>query len=194
MSSISSEQILIHSINKNHPQSNSLVPRSPPSSPMRLRSSELSSSKPNHLENHSENESDIIVRRESSLVLNHRHCHRRNKRHRCRHHRFKTSPVDGNLSEATGNIFKANDSKKNTYTCDDPLNWTCDDVHKFVSSVTDTHIADQFKIQEIDGLALSLLQSNPNDHLMMINIMKIKLGPMLRIINKFQHLKNKFQT
>lgn len=172
------------------------MPRSPPSSPMRLRSSESSSSKPNHPENHSENESELIVRREPSLGLNHRHCHRRNKRHRChRHHRFKTNPVDGNLLEATNsNILKANDSKTSTYTCDDPLNWNCDDVHRFVSSVTDTHIADQFRIQEIDGLALGLLQSNPNDHLMMINIMKIKLGPMLRIINKFQDLKNKFQT
>lgn len=71
----------------------------------------------------------------------------------------------------------------------DPTEWNCDDVYRFVSSVAGVQIANQFKMQDIDGSALSLIQ---NDHL--VNTMQVKLGPALKIISKFNEIKTRFAS
>lgn len=73
------------------------------------------------------------------------------------------------------------------YPGGDPTEWNCEDVFRFVSCVAGVAVANQFKAQDIDGSALSLVR---NDHL--VNTMQIKLGPALKIINKFDELKTRY--
>ena len=69
----------------------------------------------------------------------------------------------------------------------DPAEWNCDQVHQFVKCVAGVQIAQLFKSQEVDGSALTLIR---DDHL--VNTMQIKLGPALKIMSKFNELKEKF--
>ena len=71
----------------------------------------------------------------------------------------------------------------------DPAEWNCDQVFLFVKTVAGVHVAELFRSQEVDGSALSLIR---DDHL--VNTMQIKLGPALKIMNKFNELKNKFNN
>jgi hypothetical protein len=73
------------------------------------------------------------------------------------------------------------------FPCGDPFNWSCDEVFQFVRQVTGPTIAQLFKSEDIDGSALSLMR---DDHL--LNTMQIKLGPALKILNKFNELKVKY--
>lgn len=66
-----------------------------------------------------------------------------------------------------------------------PSLWTVEEVWVFVQSLPGCHdIADEFRIQEIDGQALLLLRE---DHLM--SAMNIKLGPALKICAQINSLK-----
>ncbi|XP_069069282.1 polyhomeotic-like protein 3 [Pleurodeles waltl] len=66
-----------------------------------------------------------------------------------------------------------------------PSLWTVEEVWVFVHSLPGCHdIADEFRIQEIDGQALLLLKE---DHLM--SAMNIKLGPALKICAQINSLK-----
>lgn len=69
----------------------------------------------------------------------------------------------------------------------DPSEWSCDEVYRFIILVAGESVAEMFRSQEVDGSALSLIR---DDHL--VNTMQIKLGPALKIINKFNELKNRF--
>lgn len=69
----------------------------------------------------------------------------------------------------------------------DPTEWTYDDVYDFVKLVAGVPCAEMFKSQEVDGSALSLIR---DDHL--VNTMHIKLGPALKIMNKFNEIKNRY--
>ena len=69
----------------------------------------------------------------------------------------------------------------------DPAEWNCDEVYQFVKCVAGIQIAQLFKSQEVDGSALTLIR---DDHL--VNTMQIKLGPALKIMSKFNELKEKF--
>ena len=69
----------------------------------------------------------------------------------------------------------------------DPSEWNCDDVYRFVSSVAGVRVANQFKMQDIDGSALSLIK-----HDQLVNTMKVKLGPALKIMSKFNEVKTRF--
>jgi len=71
----------------------------------------------------------------------------------------------------------------------DPAEWNYDQVFQFVKTVAGVHVAELFRSQEVDGSALSLIR---DDHL--VNTMQIKLGPALKIMNKFNELKNKFNN
>ncbi|KAM9317474.1 polyhomeotic-like protein 3 [Gastrophryne carolinensis] len=67
----------------------------------------------------------------------------------------------------------------------EPSLWTVEDVWAFIHSLPGCHdVADEFKIQEIDGQALLLLKE---DHLM--STMNIKLGPALKICARINSLK-----
>ncbi|KAM4041280.1 polyhomeotic-like protein 3 isoform 2-T3 [Anomaloglossus baeobatrachus] len=68
----------------------------------------------------------------------------------------------------------------------EPSLWTVEDVWAFIHSLPGCHeIADEFRIQEIDGQALLLLKE---DHLM--STMNIKLGPALKICARINSLKD----
>jgi polyhomeotic-like protein 1 len=69
----------------------------------------------------------------------------------------------------------------------DPSEWNCDQVYQFVKLVAGVAVAELFLAQEVDGSALSLIR---DDHL--VNTMGIKLGPALKIMNKFNEVKNRF--
>ena len=71
----------------------------------------------------------------------------------------------------------------------DPTEWNCDEVFDFVRCVAGVAVAELFKSQEVDGSALNLIR---DDHL--VNTMQIKLGPALKIMNKFNELKHKFNA
>ncbi|XP_053316816.1 polyhomeotic-like protein 3 [Spea bombifrons] len=67
----------------------------------------------------------------------------------------------------------------------EPSLWTVEDVWAFIRSLPGCHdIAEEFRIQEIDGQALLLLKE---DHLM--STMNIKLGPALKICAQINSLK-----
>ncbi|KAM8954367.1 polyhomeotic-like protein 3 isoform 2-T2 [Pelodytes ibericus] len=67
----------------------------------------------------------------------------------------------------------------------EPSQWTVEDVWAFIHSLPGCHdIADEFRMQEIDGQALLLLKE---DHLMCT--MNIKLGPALKICAQINTLK-----
>lgn len=68
----------------------------------------------------------------------------------------------------------------------DPTEWNCDEVHQFVKCVAGAQVAQLFKDQDMDGYALNLIR---DDHL--VSTMQIKLGPALKIMNKFNELKSK---
>ena len=70
--------------------------------------------------------------------------------------------------------------------CDKPImQWSTSDVYNFVRSVpAGSEYADQFKSQDIDGQALSMLKEV---HLM--SAMKMKLGPALKICSSIRKLK-----
>ena len=71
--------------------------------------------------------------------------------------------------------------------CDKPiLQWTTNDVYNFIMSIpAGCEYAEQFKAQDIDGHALSMLKEI---HLM--NAMKMKLGPALKICSLIKKLKD----
>ncbi|XP_063298723.1 polyhomeotic-like protein 3 isoform X2 [Pelobates fuscus] len=70
-------------------------------------------------------------------------------------------------------------------TQSEPSQWTVEDVWAFIHSLPGCHdIADEFRLQEIDGQALLLLKE---DHLM--STMNIKLGPALKICAQINLLK-----
>uniref|UniRef100_A0A8C5Q085 Polyhomeotic homolog 3 n=1 Tax=Leptobrachium leishanense TaxID=445787 RepID=A0A8C5Q085_9ANUR len=67
----------------------------------------------------------------------------------------------------------------------EPSQWTVEDVWSFIHTLPGCHdIADEFRLQEIDGQALLLLKE---DHLM--STMNIKLGPALKICAQINSLK-----
>ncbi|XP_066477030.1 polyhomeotic-like protein 3 isoform X2 [Tiliqua scincoides] len=67
----------------------------------------------------------------------------------------------------------------------DPSVWSVEDVWAFIRSLPGCQdIADEFRVQEIDGQALLLLKE---DHLM--SAMNIKLGPALKICARINSLK-----
>lgn len=68
----------------------------------------------------------------------------------------------------------------------DPCEWSCEEVFEFVRIVAGINVAQVFRVQEVDGSALSLIR---DDHL--VNTMQIKLGPSLKIMSKFNELKTK---
>jgi hypothetical protein len=69
----------------------------------------------------------------------------------------------------------------------DPAEWNCEEVYQFVKCVAGIQVAQLFKMQEVDGSALTLIR---DDHL--VNTMQIKLGPALKIMSKFNELKSKY--
>lgn len=101
-------------------------------------------------------------------------------------YQIQTSPR-GQLSQSAApvNISKANFEAE--VPQGDPSEWSCDEVYRFIILVAGESVAEMFRSQEVDGSALSLIR---DDHL--VNTMQIKLGPALKIINKFNELKNRF--
>lgn len=73
------------------------------------------------------------------------------------------------------------------YPTGDPTEWNCEEVYRFVSQVAGVTVAEMFRSQEVDGSALNLIR---DDHL--VNTMQIKLGPALKIMSKFNELKQKY--
>jgi hypothetical protein len=71
----------------------------------------------------------------------------------------------------------------------DPAEWNCEEVYHFVKCVAGIQVAQLFKMQEVDGSALTLIR---DDHL--VNTMQIKLGPALKIMSKFNELKSKYNS
>ena len=71
----------------------------------------------------------------------------------------------------------------------DPSDWSCEQVYDFVRIVAGSAIADTFKAQDLDGLALSLIK---DDHL--VQTMQVKLGPALKIMSKFNELKKAYAS
>ena len=69
-----------------------------------------------------------------------------------------------------------------------PIDWNCDQVYGFVKAIAGPNVAHTFKLQEVDGSALTLIK---DDHL--VNTMQIKLGPALKILNKFNEIRAKFK-
>ena len=71
--------------------------------------------------------------------------------------------------------------------CEKPiLQWTTNDVYNFIMSIpAGCEYAEQFKAQDIDGQALSMLKEI---HLM--NAMKMKLGPALKICSLIKKFKD----
>ncbi|XP_036387983.1 polyhomeotic-like protein 2b isoform X2 [Megalops cyprinoides] len=68
----------------------------------------------------------------------------------------------------------------------DPTKWSVEEVHGFIRSLPGCQeIAEEFRLQEIDGQALLLLKE---DHLM--SAMNIKLGPALKIYAHISMLKD----
>ena len=78
-------------------------------------------------------------------------------------------------------------SSTNEYPSGDPTEWNCEQVYEFVKCVAGCNVAQLFMSEEVDGSALSLIR---DDHL--VNTMQIKLGPALKIMSKFNELKQKF--
>ena len=76
-----------------------------------------------------------------------------------------------------------------TSTSGDPTEWNCAQVFEFVKQVAGANVAQMFMSEEVDGSALSLIR---DDHL--VNTMQIKLGPALKIMSKFNELKQKFHA
>jgi hypothetical protein len=66
----------------------------------------------------------------------------------------------------------------------DPRKWTCDQVYRFVSLIVGVETAEKFRFEEVDGLALSLIKC---EHL--VSILKMKLGPALKVIAAFNEVK-----
>jgi hypothetical protein len=75
------------------------------------------------------------------------------------------------------------------YPSGDPTEWNCEQVFEFVKQVAGANVAQMFMSEEVDGSALSLIR---DDHL--VNTMQIKLGPALKIMSKFNELKQKFHA
>ena len=75
------------------------------------------------------------------------------------------------------------------YPSGDPTEWNCEQVFDFVKQVAGANVAQMFMSEEVDGSALSLIR---DDHL--VNTMQIKLGPALKIMSKFNELKQKFHA
>lgn len=71
----------------------------------------------------------------------------------------------------------------------DPVEWSDEDVYQFVKIVAGVSYAEIFKLQEVDGTALSLIR---DDHL--VNAMHIKLGPALKIMSKFNEIRSRFNS
>ncbi len=89
------------------------------------------------------------------------------------------------LNSANNSISKSTASFK--LPSGDPTEWSCDQVYEFVSAVAGVQIAETFKAQDLDGMALSLIK---DDHL--VQTMQIKLGPALKIMSKFNDLRRNF--
>jgi hypothetical protein len=69
----------------------------------------------------------------------------------------------------------------------DPAEWSCQQVYEFVRAMTNEEIAEKFKTEELDGMALSFITDS---HLM--QTMQLKLGPALKIMGIFADLRKEF--
>ena len=125
--------------------------------------------------------------------------HKHGHKHHHHHHRSRSrTNMDGEQMESSESVIAPTPDSISLLSAmpssssldlppGDPTEWNCDDVYRFVSSVAGVQVANQFKMQDIDGSALSLIQ---NDHL--VNTMQVKLGPALKIISKFNEVKTRF--
>ncbi|EFO25743.2 hypothetical protein LOAG_02738 [Loa loa] len=68
--------------------------------------------------------------------------------------------------------------------------WTCDEVARWVSSVTGNEdCANTFRNQDIDGQSLLLLPDNAHNNL--VTLLGLKLGPVVKILNALKELSSK---
>ena len=87
-------------------------------------------------------------------------------------------------------LHQSNSSSNLDLPGGDPMQWSCDEVCRFVKSVTGSaEVAQLFMSEDIDGSALSLIH---HDHL--VNTMKVKLGPALKILDKFRELRSRLSS
>lgn len=91
-----------------------------------------------------------------------------------------------NQSASQLNLSKINDGD---IPSGDPVEWSDEDVYQFVKIVAGVSCAEIFRVQEVDGTALSLIR---DDHL--VNAMHIKLGPALKIMSKFNEVRSRFNA
>lgn len=71
---------------------------------------------------------------------------------------------------------------------DPPTKWTVQDVYDFINNLEGcSGCADEFRVHEIDGQALMFINE---EHI--ITILKMKLGPALKIVKKIKDLKSAY--
>lgn len=68
-----------------------------------------------------------------------------------------------------------------------PKEWSVEEVRKFVHKITDIKCSQVFQEQEVDGQAMLLLTTD-----VMVTMMKIKIGPALKLMKFIGALKEKF--